>query len=59
MLLWAEVLVAQYDHKAFGERALDLVHLQVLARFGGDWPMSTPAISAPMIGVSCSTPMVS
>ena len=56
MLLRRDVLVAEEDHEVFGQRAMDLVHGAVgQARR----PRSTPEISAPMIGVSFSTPMVS
>ena len=60
MLVRRDVLVAEEDHEIFGERAMDLVHLAVGARSSEtSLPISTPEISAPMIGVSFSTPMVS
>ena len=60
MLLRRDVLVAEEDHEVFGERTMDFVHLAVGARVIRDeLAESTPEISAPMIGVSFSTVMVS
>ena len=59
MLLRRDVLVAKEDHEIFGQRAVDLVHGAVGAIVETSLPRSTPEISAPMIGVSFSTPMVS
>ena len=60
MLFRGDVLVAEKDHEMFGQRAVDLVDLAVGARSPEtSSPISTPDISAPMIGVSFSTPMVS
>ena len=56
MLLRRDVLVAEEDDEVFGQRPVDFVELRGSR---ADRARFTPLISAPMIGVSLSTPMVS
>ena len=56
MLLRRDVLVAEEDDEVLGQRAVDLVER---AGWTAARARSTPLISAPMIGVSLSTPIVS
>ena len=55
MLFLRQMLIPEEDHGVFRQRAVDLVLLAIGQRLA----RSTPLISAPMIGVSLSTPMVS